>query len=96
MGVPYVPFFIGAGGCMLLAMYFDLLFLALIPVVIFIMRMMAKRDLFGIECHDLGGDRLTRDVRLGDQPIDRRDELLVAGRWNGLLHRYVSFETHRP
>ncbi|MDM0147859.1 VirB3 family type IV secretion system protein [Variovorax sp. J2P1-31] len=44
MGVPYVPFFMGAGGCMLLAMYFDLLFLALIPVVIFIMRMMAKRD----------------------------------------------------
>jgi len=44
MGVPYVPFFFGAGGCMLLAMYFDLLFLVLIPVVIFIMRMMAKRD----------------------------------------------------
>ena len=44
MGVPYVPFFMGAGGCMLLAMYFDLLFLALIPVVIFVMRMMAKRD----------------------------------------------------
>ena len=44
MGVPYVPFFMGAGSCMLLAMYFDLLFLALIPVVIFVMRMMAKRD----------------------------------------------------
>lgn len=44
MGVPYVPFFMGAGGCMLLAMYFDLFFLALIPVVIFVMRMMAKRD----------------------------------------------------
>lgn len=44
MGVPYVPFFMGAGGCMLLAMYFDLLFLALIPLVIFVMRTMAKRD----------------------------------------------------
>ena len=44
MGVPYVPFFLGAGGCMLLAMYFNLFYLLLIPPVIFIMRMMAKRD----------------------------------------------------
>ena len=27
LGVPYVPFFLGAGGCMLLAMYFNLFFL---------------------------------------------------------------------
>lgn len=44
MGVPYVPFFLGAGGCLLLAMYFNLFYLLLIPPVIFIMRMMAKRD----------------------------------------------------
>jgi type IV secretion system protein VirB3 len=44
MGVPYVPFFMGAGSCLLLAMYFNYWFLLLIPVVIFIMRMMAKRD----------------------------------------------------
>ncbi|QDE38927.1 hypothetical protein FIV34_06785 [Luteibacter pinisoli] len=44
MGVPYVPFFMGAGSCLLMAMYFNYFFLLLIPVVIFIMRMMAKRD----------------------------------------------------
>ena len=44
LGVPYVPFFLGAGGCLLMAMYFNLLFLLLIPVVIFVMRQMARRD----------------------------------------------------
>ncbi|MGF6492867.1 type IV secretion system protein VirB3 [Luteibacter sp. 621] len=44
MGVPYVPFFMGAGSGLLLAMYFNMLFLLLIPVVIFIMRQMARRD----------------------------------------------------
>lgn len=44
LGVPYVPFFLGAGGCLLLSMYFNLLFLFLIPVVIFVMRQMARRD----------------------------------------------------
>jgi type IV secretion system protein VirB3 len=44
MGVPYVPFFIGAGACLLLAMYFNLLFLLLAPLVLFAMRQMARRD----------------------------------------------------
>jgi type IV secretion system protein VirB3 len=44
MGVPYIPFFVGAGTCMLLAMYFSLFFLLLIPPVIFVMRQMARRD----------------------------------------------------
>ena len=44
LGVPYIPFFIGAGGGLLLAMYFNLFFLIVIPFVIFIMRQMAKRD----------------------------------------------------
>jgi type IV secretion system protein VirB3 len=44
MGVPYVPFFIGAGGCVLLAIYINLLWLLLTPVVIFVMRQMARRD----------------------------------------------------
>jgi type IV secretion system protein VirB3 len=44
LGVPYVPFFLGAGGCMLLAMYFNLFYLLLIPPVIFVMRQMARRD----------------------------------------------------
>lgn len=44
MGVPYVPFFVGAGACLLLAMYLNLLFLLLIPFVVFVMRQMARRD----------------------------------------------------
>lgn len=44
MGVPYVPFFVGAGGCLLLAMYINLLLLLLMPCVIFLMRQMARRD----------------------------------------------------
>ncbi|RUL66564.1 hypothetical protein EKH79_01695 [Dyella dinghuensis] len=44
LGVPYVPFFIGAGGCLLLAMYTNMLFLILMPPVIFAMRQMARRD----------------------------------------------------
>jgi type IV secretion system protein VirB3 len=44
MGVPYVPFFVGAGACLLSSMYFSPLFLALLPPVIFGMRQMARRD----------------------------------------------------
>lgn len=44
MGVPYVPFFLGAGTCLLLAMYFNMFFLLPMPAVIFVMRQMAKRD----------------------------------------------------
>ena len=44
MGVPYVPFLVGAGSCLLLALYFNLFFLLLAPAVIFVMRQMARRD----------------------------------------------------
>lgn len=44
LGVPYVPFLIGAGVPLLLAMYFSLYILLVIPFVIFLMRMMAKKD----------------------------------------------------
>lgn len=44
LGVPYVPFFIGAGSGLLLAMYTNLLYLLVIPPVIMIMRQMARRD----------------------------------------------------
>lgn len=44
LGVPYVPFFIGAGGCLLTAMYVNLLLLLLMPLVILAMRHMARRD----------------------------------------------------
>lgn len=44
LGVPYLPFFVGAGACLLMAMYFNLYFLFLIPLVIFVMRQMARRD----------------------------------------------------
>ncbi len=44
MGVPYVPFFLATGGCLLLAMYFNLFFLLLIPPAMLLMRHMARRD----------------------------------------------------
>ncbi|MDQ7744264.1 VirB3 family type IV secretion system protein [Hydrogenophaga pseudoflava] len=44
LGVPYVPFLVGAGVPLLLAMYISLYILLLIPLAILVMRMMAKRD----------------------------------------------------
>ncbi len=44
MGVPYVPFFIGAGIPLLFAMYFNLFYLLAIPVIIMILRQIAKQD----------------------------------------------------
>jgi type IV secretion system protein VirB3 len=44
MGVPYVPFFIGAGGGLLMSFYFNLWFLLTIPISIFVMRQLARRD----------------------------------------------------
>ncbi|MFZ5657862.1 MAG: type IV secretion system protein VirB3 [Pseudomonadota bacterium] len=44
LGVPYVPFFLGAGSCLLLAFYIDMFCLLLLPPVIFVMRQMARRD----------------------------------------------------
>lgn len=44
LGVPYIPFLVGAGVPLLLAMYFSLWFLLAIPLSIFVMRMMTKRD----------------------------------------------------
>jgi type IV secretion system protein VirB3 len=44
MGVPYLPFAVGAGACLLLTFYIDMFFLALLPFVIMVMRQMARRD----------------------------------------------------
>jgi type IV secretion system protein VirB3 len=44
LGVPYIPFFIAAGSCLLLSFYWRWYCLALIPPVIFVMRQMARRD----------------------------------------------------
>ena len=44
LGVPYVPFFFVVGACFLLSVYTNLLYLITIPIAIFIMRTMAKRD----------------------------------------------------
>lgn len=44
LGVPYFPFVVGAGVPLLLAMYFSLFMLLLIPFVIFAMRLAAKKD----------------------------------------------------
>lgn len=44
LGVPYMPFFIASGSCILLTFYFNMFFLVLLPIVIFVMRQMARRD----------------------------------------------------
>lgn len=44
MGVPYLPFAMAAGACILLTFYIDMFCLLLLPVVIMVMRQMARRD----------------------------------------------------
>lgn len=44
LGVPYVPFLVGAGGPLLMAMYFSLYILLIIPFIILIMRLITKKD----------------------------------------------------
>lgn len=44
LGVPYIPFLVGAGVPLILAMYFTLYLLLLIPLSILGMRFMAKKD----------------------------------------------------
>ncbi|MET4678699.1 type IV secretion system protein VirB3 [Stenotrophomonas rhizophila] len=56
LGVPYMPFFLVIGGLFLLSVYTNFWYLLSIPVAIFIMRNMAKRDemifrLLGLRLH---------------------------------------------
>jgi len=44
MGVPYLPFFLGAGSCLLLALYVNMFFLLAAPLVVAVLRQMARRD----------------------------------------------------
>lgn len=44
LGVPYIPFLIGGGAPMMIAMYFSIYIILATPFVIFVMRLMAKRD----------------------------------------------------
>ena len=44
LGVPYLPFLVGAGSCLLLALYGNMFCLLLAPLVIGVMRQMARRD----------------------------------------------------
>ena len=44
LGVPYIPFLVGAGGPLILAMYFSLYLLLLIPFSIMVMRFMVRKD----------------------------------------------------
>jgi type IV secretion system protein VirB3 len=44
LGVPYGPFVVGAGTPLILAMYFSWFFLLAIPLMVFLMRMAAKKD----------------------------------------------------
>lgn len=70
LGVPYVPFFVGAGACLLLAVYVNLFLLVLTPLVVLGMRQMARRDemifrLIGLRWQLLAKVR-NRHVRQGD------------------------------
>jgi type IV secretion system protein VirB3 len=44
LGVPYIPFTVGAGGCLMLTFYINMFCLLLLPFVILVMRQMARRD----------------------------------------------------
>lgn len=44
LGVPYVPFFLGAGSCVLLAAWFNLFWLLALPVVVGVLRLLARQD----------------------------------------------------
>lgn len=44
LGVPYMPFAIAAGACLLLTFYIDMFFLLVLPLVVMVMRQMARRD----------------------------------------------------
>lgn len=68
MGVPYLPFCLAVGTCMLLTMYFNLFFLLLMPPVILAMRHMARRDemIFRLLGLRLQFRARTRNVRAND------------------------------
>ena len=72
MGVPYIPFFIGAGSVFLFSVYTNLFYLFLLPVVVFIMRQMAKRDEMIFK---LLGQRL--QFRLKTRNVAERDGMWV-------------------
>jgi type IV secretion system protein VirB3 len=44
LGVPYMPFFIAAGSSILLTFYIDMFCLVLLPLLLLVMRQMARRD----------------------------------------------------
>lgn len=44
LGVPYIPFAVGAGTCLLLTFYVNMFCLVMLPMVILTMRQMARRD----------------------------------------------------
>lgn len=61
-----------------------------------IMRVVAEVGLLGIQRRNRMDGDLPGSAGVGDQPVDRRNQGLVAGRWGGVVHGRVSFETHRP
>ena len=66
LGVPYVPFFLGAGSCVLMAAWFNLFWLLAIPPVLFVMRMMTRHDEMIFR---LLGVRLQFLVRVRNRPL---------------------------
>jgi type IV secretion system protein VirB3 len=65
MGVPYLPFFLGAGSCLLLALYVNMFCLLAAPLVIAVMRQMARRDemIFRLLGHRWATRRRVRNIR---------------------------------
>lgn len=85
LGVPYVPFFVGAGACLLLAVYVNLLLLVLMPLVILGLRQMARRDemvfrLLGLRWHVLARVR-NRHLRGGDWSFAPIAGRTIGGQW---------------
>jgi len=44
LGVPYMPFFVATGSCILLTFYINMFCLVMLPLVLLIMRQMSRRD----------------------------------------------------
>ncbi|GAB6196999.1 VirB3 family type IV secretion system protein [Lysobacter xanthus] len=86
MGVPYIPFFVGAGSVVLLSFYTNALYLVLLPVVIFVMRQMARRDEMIFR---LLGLRL--QIRMKVRNLDRHD-----GMWAFTPNAYRDPREPRP
>ena len=65
LGIPLLPFLVTAGGCVVLALYFSLWFLALAPILVLVCRQLCANDdaFFHLIYLRIGLRMLTRNVR---------------------------------